>query len=280
LPKADVWVTVDDGATWQRIARKILNLGAWLWKTPPGSHDRCWIFVTLWQHEDDDDSDVVPAGGGHGGEERDVVYAQGISDSPFTIGMPVPTRLKSFDVAMEDGAAVLRWETGVEVGMDGFRIVRSTEEQGTYGEITKDTIAARGEASGARYEYRDDTVRPNQTYWYKLQEVTPDGPGAEFGPYAVTFKIAFGLEQNVPNPFNPTTTIKYSIAADSDVRLVVYDVTGRTVRTLVDERQRADVYRVAWDGVNDQGERVASGMYFCKLVAGKFTQTRKMMLLK
>jgi flagellar hook assembly protein FlgD len=57
-------------------------------------------------------------------------------------------------------------------------------------------------------------------------------------------------------------------------------VAGRRVRTLVDERQKADLYRVAWDGHNDSGQRVASGMYFYRLVAGKFTQTRKMMLLK
>jgi len=75
-------------------------------------------------------------------------------------------------------------------------------------------------------------------------------------------------------------SIKYSIAQDVNVSLVVYDVAGRQVRTLVNDRQRADVYKVTWDGVNDQGQRVASGMYFYKLVAGKFVQTKKMMLLK
>jgi flagellar hook assembly protein FlgD len=84
----------------------------------------------------------------------------------------------------------------------------------------------------------------------------------------------------MPNPFNPATTIKYSIAQDVDVSLVVYNVSGQRVRSLVDTHQRADVYKVAWDGLNDQGQQVASGMYFYKLVAGKFVQTRKMVLLK
>jgi hypothetical protein len=123
-------------------------------------------------------------------------------------------------------------------------------------------------------------VRPNRTYWYKLQEVKEDGVGREFGPYALTYRLANRLEQNVPNPFNPTTSIKYSITEDADVRLAIYDVAGRHVRTLVEQRQRANVYRVVWDGVNDQGDRVASGVYFYKLVAGTFTSTRKMMLLK
>jgi flagellar hook assembly protein FlgD len=66
------------------------------------------------------------------------------------------------------------------------------------------------------------------------------------------------------------------------VSLVVYDVAGRRVRTLVSETQspRADGFRVTWDGRNDRGEAVASGMYFCRLVAGQFVETRKMVLLK
>src|SRR5678816_2154518 len=91
---------------------------------------------------------------------------------------------------------------------------------------------------------------PNRTYWYKLVEVTPDGDEAQFGPYSVTFKVTNTLEQNMPNPFNPSTTIKYSIAQDADVSLVVYDVSGRRVRTLVNTHQRADVYKMAWNGLN------------------------------
>ena len=149
---------------------------------------------------------------------------------------------------------------------------------------TKHGLAVRfakaGDETGAGYEYRDAGIRPNRTYWYKLVEVTPDGEGSQFGPYSVTFKLTNGLEQNMPNPFNPSTTIKYAIARDENVSLVIYDVAGRQVRTLVDDRQRADVYKVTWDGINNNGQRVASGMYFYKLAAGKFVQTKKMMLLK
>jgi flagellar hook assembly protein FlgD len=62
--------------------------------------------------------------------------------------------------------------------------------------------------------------------------------------------------------------------------LVIYDVNGRLVRVLVKERQRADRYQVTWDGTNDSGQRVASGVYFSRLVTGKFTQTKKMLMLK
>jgi flagellar hook assembly protein FlgD len=96
----------------------------------------------------------------------------------------------------------------------------------------------------------------------------------------VVFRLTNQLDQNVPNPFNPTTTIRYAIAGENAVNLTIYDVAGRKVRTLVNERQRADVYKIVWDGVNDAGVRAASGVYFYKLVAGKFTQTKKMVLLK
>jgi flagellar hook assembly protein FlgD len=88
------------------------------------------------------------------------------------------------------------------------------------------------------------------------------------------------LAQNVPNPFNPTTTIRFSLAAPGQVTLAVYDVSGRRVRTLVDEYRAADRYHVSWDGRNEAGESVASGVYFYRLVAGRFAQTKKMVLLK
>ncbi|MDH4038012.1 MAG: beta-propeller fold lactonase family protein [Candidatus Krumholzibacteria bacterium] len=286
LHRADVHVSVDDGQTWKEVAHQIPNIGLALWKTPADYHEKCWILVSLykhhhWPHAPGDRFVNGDDGDGHDhfcGDEE--LYVQGINDAPFTVGSTVPTRLKTFDITMEDGAAVLRWETGVEIGMDGFAVVRSESELGVYREMTTETIRASGQATGGRYEFRDESVTANRTYWYKLQEITPDGMGAEFGPYSVVYKLSYGLEQNMPNPFNPTTTIKYALAQDGPVSLTIYDVRGARVRELVNERQRADVYKVVWDGTNDRGQHVSSGMYFYRLSAGKFTQTRKMLLLK
>jgi hypothetical protein len=88
------------------------------------------------------------------------------------------------------------------------------------------------------------------------------------------------LAQNYPNPFNPTTTIAFSIAKDSDVELVVYDVVGTRVKVLVNEHRQANNYREIWDGKNQSGEYVASGVYFYRLTAGSFTTTKKMVLLR
>jgi len=88
------------------------------------------------------------------------------------------------------------------------------------------------------------------------------------------------LEQNFPNPFNPTTTLAFSLKDTREVNLTVFDVAGRRVRELVNEKRSQGAYRVVWDGRSDSGSTVASGVYFYKLVAGSFTETKKMTILK
>jgi len=88
------------------------------------------------------------------------------------------------------------------------------------------------------------------------------------------------LQQNRPNPFNPTTTIEYSLAVGGRVSLRVYDVKGRLVRTLVDAQKGPGVYAPVWDGRNDRGESVSTGVYFYRLRAGEKVLTRKAVLLK
>ncbi|MDH4156031.1 MAG: right-handed parallel beta-helix repeat-containing protein [candidate division Zixibacteria bacterium] len=90
----------------------------------------------------------------------------------------------------------------------------------------------------------------------------------------------FSLSQNYPNPFNPATAIGYSIAVRSQVELTVYNILGQTVIPLVDGEQSAGNYTVIWDGTNRRGERVSSGVYFYRIKAGRFNDSRKMILLK
>ncbi|HEX6791816.1 MAG TPA: FlgD immunoglobulin-like domain containing protein [Candidatus Krumholzibacteria bacterium] len=88
------------------------------------------------------------------------------------------------------------------------------------------------------------------------------------------------LEANVPNPFNPSTTIHYELAQSGRATLGVYDVSGRLVRTLVDREHNVGSYETRWDGRDDRGAAVASGVYFYRIESGRFTQTRRMVLLK
>ena len=90
----------------------------------------------------------------------------------------------------------------------------------------------------------------------------------------------FALNQNYPNPFNPSTTITYSLGTSAAARVVVYDVLGRKVRTLVDGHLSAGTHSVTWNGRTGEGAMAASGIYFYRLETGEVTATRQMLLLK
>jgi hypothetical protein len=92
--------------------------------------------------------------------------------------------------------------------------------------------------------------------------------------------LEYALEQNYPNPFNPTTTIRYSLKQQSSVQVELFNVLGQRIRTLVRDQQPAGVYRVTWDGTDDAGVQVSSGMYIVRLRAGEFTASKKVMLLR
>ena len=90
----------------------------------------------------------------------------------------------------------------------------------------------------------------------------------------------FVLEQNFPNPFNPITAIQYNVPFDSHVKIIIYDLVGREVNTIVNEIKVMGNHMIHWNGKDNFGQTVSGGIYFYKLQAGDFTQTRKMLLLR
>jgi hypothetical protein len=94
------------------------------------------------------------------------------------------------------------------------------------------------------------------------------------------FPLVASLAQNFPNPFNPTTTISYDLPEASKVTLTVYDLTGRTIRTLTDTHKPAGSFTDQWNGMNDLGNLVSTGVYFCRIQAGDYSKTIKMVYLK
>lgn len=90
----------------------------------------------------------------------------------------------------------------------------------------------------------------------------------------------YSLEQNYPNPFNPQTRIRYSLPEAGFIAVRVYSVDGEMIKELVNTNKRAGNYEVVWDGTNNYGMKVSSGIYFYQLVTDKFIQTKKLVLLK
>lgn len=122
-----------------------------------------------------------------------------------------------------------------------------------------------------------DTRTPNDLDIYFDRFENPLTTG--IGEGSSSPRVAY-LEQNVPNPFNPVTTISFGLARRGAVSLCVYDVSGRVVRVLVDGVRPPGRYREAWDGRDAAGTRVASGVYFYRLMTPGFDEARKMVLLK
>jgi hypothetical protein len=99
------------------------------------------------------------------------------------------------------------------------------------------------------------------------------------GPTA-SLPTEFGLKQNYPNPFNPETNIQFMVPQGSNVSIEIFNILGQKVKKLVSEFKDAGIYSVRWDGANEDGQNVPSGVYFYKMVAGDFAQTNKMIMLR
>ena len=91
---------------------------------------------------------------------------------------------------------------------------------------------------------------------------------------------SFTLEQNYPNPFNPSTTILYNLSSDELISFEIFNLNGKKVRTLVNEYQNSGPKKVIWNGDNNHGQQVPSGLYLYSIIAGDVKQTKKMLLVK
>ena len=133
------------------------------------------------------------------------------------------------------------------------------------------------ECNGNIAIFNDNTV----SYWWRVGLDTTECEGFFLDlPSTSLNPNTFRLNQNYPNPFNPTTNLSYELSADSHVIITVYDLLGNVVRNLVSEYQSSGLKSVQWDATNEQGQSVAAGVYLYRIELGRFTKTKKMILLK
>ncbi len=99
-------------------------------------------------------------------------------------------------------------------------------------------------------------------------------------PISSEIPAVFALSQNYPNPFNPSTKINFSLPKSENVQIQIYDITGRVVYTLVDQKMQPGKYSATWSSINNEGKSVASGVYFYRIVAGDFVESKKMILVR
>ena len=184
-----------------------------------------------------------------------------------------PVELISFQARIEGGFVKLNWETATEHNNYGFNIERSIDKIkwqniGFVGGYGTGTIPH-------NYSFVDSSCLSGKAY-YRLKQIDLDGSFTYSREIEVEIDPAdFSLSQNYPNPFNPVTRINYSISEKSPVCMVIYNMLGQKVSTLVDETQLPGDYSVDFDGT-----KLASGIYIYQLTSGNKVLTRKMLLLR
>jgi hypothetical protein len=230
----------------------------------------------------------------------------GPNDNPFATASPLTgqlimhdtvtvvtaytaVQLASLSANEHDGYIELRWTTGTEIDNAGFNIYRSTEEGGEKVLLNSEMIPALGdEVNGATYFYRDSDIVKGMTYYYWFEDIDLSGTSTMHGPIKAepasegTLPNAnkFALGQNYPNPFNPSTEIRYTLPEACHVTLEVFDVSGKRIAVLTNERQTAGSKIAHWNGKDSNGASVSSGVYFYKLQAGEFVEVKKMILAR
>jgi len=187
----------------------------------------------------------------------------------------VPVLISAFEAEHSEGGVRLRWSIAEGVGLQGFNIYRSLEKDAGFERINEQLIP-----TDQSNEYVDPTASPGKTYSYRLGAVADDGEWMSQIVSIVVPKPELALHQNRPNPFNPTTTISFTLPEKVRVTLSICDVQGRLVRTLVDEVVGDGYQERIWDGKDARGNPVSSGVYFYRLTAGDKTLTKKMVLAR
>ncbi|MGQ9559620.1 MAG: fibronectin type III domain-containing protein [Candidatus Oleimicrobiaceae bacterium] len=197
----------------------------------------------------------------------------------------LPVELTSFVARADEGRVVLEWQTRTESNNYGFEVQRREGAEQAW--VTLGFVRGAGTTTRPqRYRFVDQQVLA-RTYSYCLKQIDTDGR-SEYSPaieVTVQPPSSSALLGNYPNPFNPGTEIAYRIAKSSEgeqvrVRLIVYNLLGQEMITLVSGEQHPGWYSVIWDGRDALGRPVVSGLYICRLQAGSFVSSRKMLKMQ
>ena len=164
---------------------------------------------------------------------------------------------------------------------DGFNVYRRTE---TTQRVRLNSELLSNAAGQIQYVDSGEGLVEGQKVFYSYAIVN-NGAEVAFGDeieatFSSGLPTVYALHDNFPNPFNPMTTIKFDLPRSGQVKLAVYDIAGRLVKTLVNEVRAASTHTVLWDGTDAGGRRVASGTYYYMLVTDDYQATHKMMLVK
>ena len=217
-------------------------------------------------------------------------------------GGPLPITLTSFTAEYTNDELSLLWTTQSESNNMGWNIYRGENEDALSNnqaiKINPRMIVGAGTTNEpTEYQYRDYTdIVYGRTYWYWIESISTSGTTENFGPISIfipnhgynpdppQLMFEYGLFQNFPNPFNPTTQIQFRLIEPGPYSLEIYNNKGEKVKTLqrgiINGENIRKTVSASWNGKDDFGNEVASGIYFIKLTGRNFVQARRMIMMK
>lgn len=211
-------------------------------------------------------------------------YGKGTSAPDISL----PVELSSFSAVPKGVGIALQWVTESELFNLGFILERSEDDHESWEEIasyrTHDALKGQGNTSSrTEYTFTDMFVEAGHSYYYRLSDVSIQGEITTYPPIFIQLEDLPKetlLEKVYPNPFNPQTCITYHLAEETQVKITVFDMLGRSVKALYNGRQHAGSYHIYWNGTNENGMKAASGTYIIRMQTDYTIQIQKVMFMK
>jgi hypothetical protein len=193
---------------------------------------------------------------------------------------PVAVEGSFYAEIVAEGTVTLRWTVGSLAGVEGFNVYRATSPDGPFERLTETPLPPTSPGV-----FQDLDVWPESTFWYELRVVWSDGAeepvGTELPSVTTGGRLRAQLSAPFPNPFSELTNVEFDVPNHiGPVRLAIYDLRGRVVRTLISGALGRGRYPAAWDGTDERGRPVPSGVYFVRLDVGDDAQAKKLLLVK
>lgn len=200
-----------------------------------------------------------------------------VTESGGYLIVPLPVEMTSFTATLRGSSALLQWSTATEINNAGFKIERSLEDSGNWYQIA--FINGAGVSNVPKYySYEDKNLAPG-AYSYRIKQIDNDGTETIYTPISkvdIGMSNGFQLCKNYPNPFNPSTEIRFSVSQDGNATLRVYNIIGQEIETLFSGHARAGHYITA----TFNASRLASGIYFARLEYNGKSLVQRMILTK
>ena len=185
----------------------------------------------------------------------------------------------------------IKWTTQSETALAGYYLYRGTTNDLSAAEQITLLIVPANLSHGASYEFIDREIQSGTTYYYWLQSMEMNGSSDFHGPVSVTVNEGGNITPPAiitetrllnayPNPFNPTTTLCYTLKERGQVKIEIYNVRGQLIRSFMPAPQDKGYYQIIWDGKDLNGTQASSGAYYVRMTCGKYVSSQRIVLMK